>query len=638
MRNFMKSAALAIIVFATGCGEIGGDKKLEPCPQGTVRDPAASENVCRPVDGGVPEDELCPDRDRDGFVDANALECDFIGDDCDDRDNSINTGADPILNPDVCVKDAHRGADVDCDGIGDCLDECYRGVECRDGNPATEDTCVEGLCRNERITPDLDCDDLIFCTVDRAEDGMCRHDPDNGRCEMGTVCSPALGRCVPTGCVSDEECDDGDPCNGAEECNFVTGACVAGSPPSCNDGVDCTVDSCMDGDCVHTAAHDRCSFFQLCDRRDGCVSAGECERDEQCGDGLRCNGVEQCTFGFCESGSPRCNDGDPRTVDGCSEVTGECVYTRRGTCLVDEECDDDNWCTGTEACNHLGECVQVTPAPICDDGNPDTIDACNSRAHGCDHTRGAADECVPGITGSCVTPCGTAGSRTCSADARWGSCQHLGDQCNGADDDCDGLIDEGGACGCVPRMEVCNTLDDDCDSFVDEGNQTCGVGACQRTTSICASCNPGTPSSEACNSVDDDCDGSVDEGCVGMVANTSANQMRARTLGSFFNGLCGVGYVTRAYGPGGTQHDSPAGGELAVTVSSWPRNGVVWFSVLCGGSYTSFEGRVGQSCASIGFEVRLDGADQSFSNCVVASDRDPVTGVDRGAKPRIILP
>ncbi|MEQ9073605.1 MAG: MopE-related protein, partial [Sandaracinaceae bacterium] len=76
--------------------------------------------------------------------------------------------------------------------------------------------------------------------------------------------------------------------------------------------------------------------------------------------------------------------------------------------------------------------------------------------------------------------------------------------CNGADDDCDTLIDEGvanacGGCG-APPAEVCNRLDDDCDGIIDED----GSGG-----DVCAGCSP---TAEICDNIDNDCDGTVDEG------------------------------------------------------------------------------------------------------------------------------
>jgi hypothetical protein len=69
---------------------------------------------------------------------------------------------------------------------------------------------------------------------------------------------------------------------------------------------------------------------------------------------------------------------------------------------------------------------------------------------------------------------------------------------------------------CSP--EVCDGKDNDCDGLVDEGlgTLTCGVGACQRTVAACTNgsagiCTPGTPSPETRDNVDNNCNGYVDE-------------------------------------------------------------------------------------------------------------------------------
>ena len=142
----------------------------------------------------------------------------------------------------------------------------------------------------------------------------------------------------------------------------------------------------------------------------------------------------------------------------------------------------------------------------------------------CVHTQPV---CVGGVPQACDTMQGS------SAEA-----------CNGLDDDCDGQVDEALAkttCGqgicnhqqkncvggqvqtCDPyqgaAVETCNGLDDDCDGVADEGfgAVTCGVGVCYHEQSNCAggeiaACDPmegATP--EQCNGLDDDCDGEVDE-------------------------------------------------------------------------------------------------------------------------------
>jgi len=52
-------------------------------------------------------------------------------------------------------------------------------------------------------------------------------------------------------CFTDDDCGDADACNGSESC--VSGTCTAGTPPNCDDGKSCTIDSCdATAGCVHT--------------------------------------------------------------------------------------------------------------------------------------------------------------------------------------------------------------------------------------------------------------------------------------------------------------------------------------------------------------------------------------------------
>jgi hypothetical protein len=119
--------------------------------------------------------------------------------------------------------------------------------------------------------------------------------------------------------------------------------------------------------------------------------------------------------------------------------------------------------------------------------------------------------------------------------------------CDGLDNNCNGQIDEnnpGGNASCEvfgergickagtrvctsgrqtcigtqqPTPEVCNGLDDDCDGVVDDGFSiaTCGVGECFRITQAClngvpSTCVPGDPTPEVEDRKDNDCDGIID--------------------------------------------------------------------------------------------------------------------------------
>lgn len=82
----------------------------------------------------------------------------------------------------------------------------------------------------------VNCDDHIACTADACTEpnGTCTHTPNNGAC------------------------DDGLACNGLETCVVGTG-CTPGTPVNCDDGVACTVDSCVEP--AGTCAHDSTACF-----------------------------------------------------------------------------------------------------------------------------------------------------------------------------------------------------------------------------------------------------------------------------------------------------------------------------------------------------------------------------------------
>jgi len=154
--------------------------------------------------------------------------------------------------------------------------------------------------------------------------------------------------------------------------------------------------------------------------------------------------------------------------------------------------------------------------------------------------------------------CAREGKRRCSPDGTGVICDAVPgnpkpEVCDGLDNDCDGVIDNGlgeifcgiGACRqtapackdgkpnrCVPlkqQEEICgDVIDNDCDGIVDEGYEKLGAlcrvgqGLCERIgVFVCADdrrslvCNAvsGEPQDEICgNHIDDDCDGQIDEG------------------------------------------------------------------------------------------------------------------------------
>ena len=113
-------------------------------------------------------------------------------------------------------------------------------------------------------------------------------------------------------CPCECVCDDGDPCT-IDEC--VNNQCVH-TPKDCDDRNLCTSDQCVDGECVYTEI--------VCNDDDLCTS-------------------DQCVRGECVyEPAVVCDDDDVCTDDACNPETGQCEYTDNGTCDY-EGCTPGYW-------------------------------------------------------------------------------------------------------------------------------------------------------------------------------------------------------------------------------------------------------------------------------------------------------
>lgn len=258
--------------------------------------------------------------------------------------------------PELC-----NGIDDDCDGF---TDEDL----CNDDNPCTRDSCnSEGVCQN---VPDntLTCDDGNVCTeTDLCRNGVCEgFNPkacgDGNPCRDWT-CDPAAG-CLSS--FNTASCEDGEPCTVNDRCS--QGVCVAGSPNPCDDGQECTLDSCQQGvGCQHS------------ERPNGtnCVLPGlnQCQRGE-------------CTSGTC------------RTVNIQSTPQNPHVCTRSGDC-------SQGYCA-------TGSCL-VLPNQQC------TFDASDSD----DFFISTFAFCLPDVPGTCDV------SGTCTPNQSYSGCNCSGRTCTG---------------------------------------------------------------------------------------------------------------------------------------------------------------------------------------------------------------
>ena len=212
-----------------------------------------------------------------------------------------------------------------------------------------DDVTVFGSVPKVPCASDADCGDALFCNGEET----CRE----GFCARGTrvTCSEeddvecTRSRCDESarGCVIralDELCSDGAFCNGIESCDATAG-CISSLPP-CDDGVDCTLDFCDElSDTCQSFSENFlcddgvfCNGFEACDAERGCT-AGE---PPTCDDGVNCT-LDACNEFFGCAATPvneLCDDGlFCNGTETCETFARGCV-TGPGPCGPDETCTE----------------------------------------------------------------------------------------------------------------------------------------------------------------------------------------------------------------------------------------------------------------------------------------------------------
>ena len=397
-----------------------------------------------------------------------------------------NSGADRVFLcfPEVDFLCAACGSDTDCGGLSDLCLDVLDGTFC--GRSCGLRACPDG-----------------YSCLDVDRDGVTHHQcaPDQNFC-LGCYDPDSDGYGVGADCI-DTDCDEMDPNvnPGAREvCDEVDNDCDG----QIDEDLDLEADPDNCGTCDRVCRYDGAS--PLC--VDGDCARGDCLADRYDIDGRDDNGCEY----FCQAtGAEACD-----TLDNdCDGVADEDFDLRSdpqhcGSC--ERACAFPHGVAGCDGgdctlmgCDELHYDIDLRADNGCEYAcvpTNDGVETCDGIDNDCD---GVPDEGIdldtdPRNCGRCGNVCTAPARRTLSCTDR----QCRVGPCEPGYHDIDGRDDNGCEYACTPSnggVEICDGRDNDCDGVPDDG-----------VLNRCGQCGP--EPAEICDGSDNDCDGATDEGTV----------------------------------------------------------------------------------------------------------------------------
>ncbi len=289
-----------------------------------------------------------------------------------------------------------------------------------------------------------------------------------------------------------------------------------------------------------------------------------------------CNNIDDDCDGFIdetiERGAECANNTNDDVIDAVFNDGCPAVGPAETNCADNVDNDSDGFIN--DGCPGVGTCNTCVPIPEICDGADNDCDGVADQTCRCSGGTTPGATCnptgtaCPGSGSTCLCtlitrPCGVgtcAGTETCTGNNIYTGCTAqvpTAEQCDGADNDCDGLCD-GITLDCSQQNGVCNNnatscpgtdsfgspthwpspdtaevacnnaVDDDKDGFINDG---------------CPAVNAAETGANCANATDDDSDGAINDGCPVPALPIAQNVCRPGSRGCPLSATCTPGAV-----------------------------------------------------------------------------------------------